>query len=91
MEKEIINNIFFSNFLTVAKSMADFGINKKMIINFIDKYKEKYNLSQEQIENIFIIYDISFKDNQNNYKGDNVLKENNIKSDNEIINEIPKK
>ena len=91
MEKEKINNIYFSNFLTVAKSMADFQINKKMIINFIDKYKEKYNLSQEQIENICIIYDVSFKDNQNNYKGDNLLKENNIKSDNEIINEIPKK
>ena len=70
-EKEILINCNFSNFLTVAKAMADFSLDKKFVRDFVEKNKEKYFLSQEQIENICMIYDISLNENKNNYN-DNI-------------------
>ena len=74
-EKEKLINCYFSNFLTAVKAMADFRLDKKFVRDFVEKNKEKYFLSKEQIENVCLIYDVSLNDNENNYKGDFIDKE----------------
>ena len=74
-EKEKLNNCFFSNFLTIVKAMADFRIDKKLVRNFIERNKDKYILSREQFENICMVYDISLNENELNYKGDYLQKD----------------
>ncbi len=73
-EKEKISNSFFSNFLTVSKTMSDFNLSNKFIIEFIQKNKDKYYLSQEQIANINLLLGATDKD-----AGKNDNKENDVK------------
>ena len=74
-EREKLSNCYFSNFLTVVKAMADFRMDKKFLEDFVEKNKEKYILSKEQIKNIEMIFDISVNDNKTNYNGDILNKE----------------
>ena len=69
-QKEKLNNCYFSNFLTAVKAMADFRMDKKFVRDFVEKNKDKYILTQDQIENVCMIYDISLKENEANYNGD---------------------
>ena len=88
-EKETLINSYFSNFLTVVKAMADFRMSKKFVRDFVEKNKEKYYLSKEQIENICMIYDVSLKENEANYNGDIIntkIEKNNINDKNKDIN-----
>ena len=55
--------------------MADFRMDKKFLRGFVEKNKEKYILSKEQIKNIEMIFDISVNDNKTNYNGDILNKE----------------
>ena len=95
-EKEKLINCYFSNFLTVVKAMADFRLEKKFVKDFVEKNKEKYSLSKEQIESICMIFDISSSDNEKNYNGDfNKEMQNKLndeqKIDNKIIDNIDNK
>ena len=83
-EKEKLINCYFSNFLTVVKAMADFRMTKKFVRDFVENNRDKYYLSQEQIENACMIFDVSSNENEANYKGDNLNKD--IQKDN-IIND----
>ena len=83
-EKEKLINCYFSNFLTVVKAMADFRMTKKFVRDFVENNRDKYYLSQEQIENACMIFDVSSNENEANYKGDNLNKD--IRKDN-IIND----
>ena len=74
-EKEKLSNCYFSNFLTVVKAMANFRLDRQFVRDFVEKNKDKYFLSQPQIENACMIYDISLKDNEINYTGDFLDKE----------------
>ena len=87
-EKEKLSNCYFSNFLTAVKAMADFRLDKKFVRDFVEKNKEKYILSKEQIENICMIFDISLNENEANYNGDFLNKEEPNKSNNEIKDDI---
>ena len=84
-EREKLSNCYFSNFLTVVKAMADFRMDKNFLKNFVEKNKEKYILSKEQIENIGMIFDISVNDNEVNYIGDFHNKENRKESNDKNI------
>ena len=64
-EKEKLVNCFFSNLLTTVKAMSDFNLDKKFIKEFVEKNKTKYNLSQEQIDNICLIYEMSLSEEEN--------------------------
>ena len=80
-EKEQLINCYFSNFLSVTKAMADFRLDKQFVRDFVEKNKEKYMLSEEQIENICLIFDVSFIENEKIYNGD-------LNKDKEIIKEV---
>ena len=67
-EKEKLVNCFFSNLLTTVKAMSDFNLDKKFIKEFVEKNKTKYNLSQEQIDNIYLIYEMSLSEEENKKK-----------------------
>ena len=82
-DKEKLINCYFSNFLTVVKAMADFRMNKQFVKDFLEKNKEKYILSKEQIDNICMIFDISSNDNEIYYTGDFLDKEKQNKSKDE--------
>ena len=69
-EKEKLKNCYFSNFLSVTKAMADFRMDKQFVRDFVEKNKEKYILSNEQIENICMIFDVSLRENEKDYNGD---------------------
>ena len=86
-EKEKLNNCYFSNFLTAVKAMADFRLDKKFVRDFVEKNKEKYILTQEQIENVCMIFDVSLNENETNYNGDYLDKERkqNINQENQEI------
>ena len=79
-DKEKLSNCYFSNFITVVKAMADFRKDKKFVRDFVEKNKEKYTLSNEQIENICMVFDISLSENEANYNGDFICKEKQNKS-----------
>jgi hypothetical protein len=92
-EKEKLINCYFSNFLTLAKAMADFSLEKKFVRDFVEKNKDKYFLSQNQIENICMIFDISLNENEK-YNDNKVFKDKekpNKPEDNNIIEEIKDK
>ena len=101
-EKEKISNSFFSNFLTVSKTMTDFNLDNKFIKEFIENNKDKYFLSQEQINNIFMLLEVNMKeveannikeiknDNDENNKKDNENKTNIIENKIENVNENKK-
>lgn len=82
-EKEKLINCYFSNFLTAVKAMADFRLEKKFVRDFVEKNKDKYNLSKDQIDNICMIYDISLNDNETIYNGDFLENELNNKTNKE--------
>ena len=82
-DKEKLINCYFSNFLTVVKAMADFRMDKQFVKDFLEKNKEKYILSKEQIDNICMIFDISSNDNEIYYTGDFLDKEKQNKSKDE--------
>ena len=100
VEKEKLMNCFFSNLLTTSKTMADFNIDKKFVIEFIEKNKTKYYLSQEQIDNICLLYEMSLQEEEANNKQEqmknekkiideeNITKENNKDKNNNEQNEI---
>jgi hypothetical protein len=94
-EKEKLINCYFSNFLSSVKAMADFRLDKKFVRDFVQNNKEKYHLSQNQIENICMIYDISLNENENDYSGDFIDKEkkdnSNDNNNNNNINIISNK
>ena len=86
-EKEKLINCYFSNFLSVTKAMADFRLDKQFVRDFVEKNKEKYFLSEEQIENICLIFDVSLIENEKIYNGDlNKDKENMKEVNNNIEN-----
>ena len=64
-EKEKLVNCFFSNLLTTSKAMADFNLDKNFVREFVEKNKNKYYLSQEQIDNICLLYEMSINEEQN--------------------------
>ena len=68
-QKEKLNNCYFSNFLATVKAMADFEIDQKSVRNFVERNKEKYVISQEQIENICMVYDITSNENKTKHNG----------------------
>ena len=74
-QKEILYNSYFSNFLTAVKAMADFRINKEFVRNFVEKSKKKYVISQEQIENICMMYDAFLNENNSLYRSDSLSKQ----------------
>ena len=82
-EKEKLSNCYFSNFLTAVKAMADFRMDKKFVRDFVEKNKDKYLLSTEQINNICTIYELSLNENETNYNGDDIDKEKQNKSNEE--------
>ena len=82
-EKEKISNCFFSNFLTVVKAMADFRLDKQFVRDFVEKNKQKYFLSEQQIENICMIYEVSINENLTDYNGDILGKQKVNQSNNE--------
>ena len=79
-EKEKLVNCFFSNLLTTVKAMSDFNLDKKFIKEFVERNKTKYNLSQEQIDNICLLYEMSLSEEENKKKEE-------IKNDNKINDE----
>jgi len=74
-QKEILYNSYFSNFLTAVKAMADFRINKEFVRNFVEKSKKKYVISQEQFENICMMYDAFLNENNSLYRSDSLSKQ----------------
>ena len=67
-EKEKLVNCFFSNFLTITKVMADFNLDNKFVREFVEKNKSKYYLSQSQIDNICLLYEMSVEEEKRNKK-----------------------
>ena len=83
-EKEKLMNCFFSNLLTTAKAMADLNLDKKFVRQFVEKNKTKYYLSQDQVDNICLIHEMSLnedksKNNQKETKNEKNDEENKIK------------
>ena len=87
-EKEKLSNCYFSNFLTTVKAMADFRLDRQFVRDFVEKNRDKYFLSQPQIENVCMIYDISLKENEANYSGDFLDKEKGDKSEDDNKDKI---
>ena len=85
-QKEILYNSYFSNFLTAVKAMADFRIDKEFVRNFVEKNKAKYVISQEQIENICMMYDTFLNENNSLYRSDSLTKQNINKINNDNTN-----
>ena len=56
--------------------MADFRIDKEFVRNFVEKNKAKYVISQEQIENICMMYDTFLNENNSLYRSDSLTKQN---------------
>jgi len=84
-QKEKLNNLYFSNFLATVKAMADFEIDQKRVRNFVERNKSKYLISQEQIENICMVYDMT--SNENKTKNNGVFLNNKNKVKNNIEDE----
>ena len=80
-QKEKLNNCYFSNFLAAVKAMADFEIDQKSVRNFVERNKNKYVISKEQIENICMVYDMTSNENKTKNNGDFINKENKINND----------
>ena len=57
--------------------MADFNLDKKFVRELIEKNKGKYHLSQDQIDNICMMYEMSIKEDEINIK--NKESKNNLK------------
>ena len=88
-QKEKLNNCYFSNLLATVKAMADFEIDQKNVRNFVERNKNKYVISQQQIENICMVYDMTSNENKTKYNRDLLNKENIINNDkNEEKNNI---
>ena len=85
-QKEILYNSYFSNFLTAVKAMADFRIDKEFVRNFVEKNKTKYVISQEQIENVCMMYDTFLNENNSLYRSDSLTQQNINKLNNDNIN-----
>ena len=87
-QKEILYNSYFSNFLTAVKAMADFRIDKEFVRNFVEKNKAKYMISQEQIENVCMMYDTFLNENNSLYRSDSLTKQsiNKFNNSNDNIN-----
>ena len=67
-EKENMINCFFSNLLTTTKSMADFNLEKQFVKDFVEKNRTKLFLSQEQVNNICLMFEMSYQENEVNKK-----------------------
>jgi len=67
-EKENLINCFFSNLLTTTKSMADFNLEKQFVKDFVEKNRTKLFLSQEQVNNICLMFEMSYQENEINKK-----------------------
>ena len=63
-EKENLINCFFSNLLTTTKSMADFNLEKQFVKDFVEKNRTKLFLSQEQVNNICLMFEMSYQENE---------------------------
>ena len=83
-EKENLVNCFFSNLLTITKAMADFNLDKTFVREFVEKNKAKYYLSQQQVDNICLLYEMSINENETTLKNDKI--KNEIKIDENNIN-----
>ena len=54
--KEKLNEAVFSQLITYASNMKDFGLDKRVIIKIIQENLEKYNyLSENNIKNIYLV------------------------------------
>ena len=94
-EKEKLVNCFFSNLLTTSKAMTDFNLDKKFVREFVEKNKAKYYLSQEQIDNICLLNEMSLKEEEedveeeyNNKQKQNKNDEKTIEQENKIRDDI---
>ena len=90
-EKEKLINCFFSNLLTTSKAMADLNLDKNFVREFVEKNKTKYYLSQEQIDNICLLYEMSIKEEQNTLNKEdrsNDSEKENVKNNNFEENKI---
>ena len=63
-EKENLINCFFSNLLTTTKSMADFNLEKQFVKDFVEKNRTKLFLSQDQVNNICLMFEMSYQENE---------------------------
>ena len=79
-QKEKLNNLYFSNFLATVKAMADFEIDQKRVRNFVERNKSKYLISQEQIENICMVYDMTSNENKTKHNGVFINNKNKVKN-----------
>jgi len=79
-QKEKLNNLYFSNFLATVKAMADFEIDQKRVRNFVERNKSKYLISQEQIENICMVYDMTSNENKTKHNGVFLNNKNKVKN-----------
>ena len=78
-EKEHLLNSFFSNLMTTIKVMSDFNLDKKFLKEFIINNKNKYYLSDNQINNICSLYEIELIEERNKNDNKNTdLKEKDI-------------
>ena len=66
--------------------MADFEIDQKRVRNFVERNKSKYLISQEQIENICMVYDMTSNENKNKHNGVFLNNKNKVKNNIEIEN-----
>jgi hypothetical protein len=67
-EKENLTNCFFSNLLTTTKAMADFNLEKQFVKDFVEKNRIKFFLSKEQVDNICLMFEMSYQENELNQK-----------------------
>ena len=67
-EKENLVNCFFSNLLTTTKALADFNLDEQFVKDFVEKNKSKFFLTQEQVNNILLIFEMSYQENEINKK-----------------------
>ena len=89
-EKENLVNCFFSNLLTITKVMADFNSDKTFVREFVEKNKTKYYLSQQQVDNICLLYEMSINENKIALKNNNIKNEKEI-DENNNVNDTNKK
>ena len=89
-EKENLVNCFFSNLLTITKVMADFNSDKTFVREFVEKNKTKYYLSQQQVDNICLLYEMSINENEVALKNNNIKNEKEI-DENNNVNDTNKK
>ena len=88
LDKEIEykkNNAIFSNTLTVINNMTDFGLQKKLVEDFVKNVKEQYSFSPEQSNQIDFVFNLYLEKtniNKNIKEDEKKIEPNNNKEEN---------